>query len=202
MGKDTELHLHLYFSSSIFLTLSPLLSVLWSQLGSQPLKLGHQPLPTISVTPEKSTPEKLTIVCHVKLRKTKNHPHGWYFTELRSNCMEDFQHIPLGEQTFPSPLCSKGTLITAANSHYSDSVMMNVYIRETDSKRIMCIQSEKRDPNHDLSALKRAMSWITMNHSWISCISRNSQFISLNTRIMAHICKQKNNVTHPMNNLL
>lgn len=50
--------------------------------------------------------------------------------ELYSNYMEDFQHIPLGEQSFPSSLCSKGTLITAANNHYSDSVMMNAYTKE------------------------------------------------------------------------
>lgn len=125
--------------------------------------------------------------------------------ELYSNYTEDFQHIPLGEQSFPSPLCSKGTLTTAANNHYSDSVTMNVYTRERDSKRIMCIQLDPNwiHPNHDLCTLKRAMSWITMDHSWISCISRNSQFISLNIRLMVHIWKQKNNVTHLiMNNLL
>lgn len=69
-------------------------------------------------------------MCHVKLRLTKNPLHGWYFMELYSNYTEDFQHIPLGEQSFPSSLCSKGTLITAANNHYSDSVMMNAYTKE------------------------------------------------------------------------
>lgn len=73
--------------------------------------------------------------------------------ELYSNYTGIFQHIPLDEQNFPSPLFSKGTLITAANNHYSESVMMDVYTRGTGSKRIMCIQTEKTDLNHDLCTL-------------------------------------------------
>lgn len=153
MGKATELHLHLSFSSSIFLILSLLLSLCFEVKYISLWELGLQPLPTLSVTPE-----KLTIVCHVKMRWAKYHPHGWYFMELYSNYTEHFQHIPLGEQNFPSSLFSKGTLITAANNHYSDSVMMNVDTRETDSKRIMCVRPEKTDLNHDLCALRRAMS--------------------------------------------
>lgn len=72
----------------------------------------------------------------------------------------------------------------------------------TDSKRIMCIQLEKMDPNHDLCTLKRSRSWITTIHSGISHKSTKSQFISLNTTLMVHIYKLKNNVTHLMDNPL
>lgn len=89
--------------------------------------------------------------------------------------MENFQHISSSKHTFPSPAAlSKGTHIIAANEYDYDFAIMNICTRETDSKRIMFIQSGKLYPNYDLRALKGAMTWITMNHSWINCISRNS----------------------------
>ena len=71
----------------------------------------------------------------------------------------NFHHIALGTHTFPSPhALRKGTLIIAANIYDYDFVIMNICTRETDSKRIMCIQSGKMDPNYDLHALKGAMT--------------------------------------------
>lgn len=86
---------------SIFLVLPPL-PFLCSEIswGHQPLKLGHQLLPIISITSG-----KLTIAWNVNhLRWSKNALHGLDCMEFYSNCMEVFQHIALGEQTFSSPI--------------------------------------------------------------------------------------------------
>ena len=48
----------------------------------------------------------------------------------------------------------KGIVIIAANNHDHYFVIMDIHTRETDSKRIMCIQSGKMDPNHDPCASK------------------------------------------------
>lgn len=97
-GKGTKLPPCLSNSPSIFLLLSPLPSLCLEVNCCQ--VISHS-LPTISITPK-----KVTIVWHAKcLKWSENHLHGWDYMGLYSSRMEVFQHIALGECTFPP--CSK-----------------------------------------------------------------------------------------------